>query len=145
MDSWSAHSYTLHQALPQVVCQVCDVLVTDDTDLLQNFITLDLTCGPNMVNGEINQIDIMGYEVFFVDQDGKIVMSSPVGSIEKPPGQSENAISSCGCDSTKYALSFSSVPVPTGATAFMVVPKDIDGYTMPVGRVIAFTDTHTTS
>jgi hypothetical protein len=113
--------------------------------LLQNFITLDLTWGPNMVNGEINQIDIMGYEVYFVDQDGKIVMSSPVGIIEKPPGQSENAISSCGCDSTKYALSFSSVPVPTGATAFMVVPKDNDGYTMPVGRVIAFTDTHTTS
>jgi hypothetical protein len=145
MDSWSTHSYTLQQALPQVVCQVCDVLIGVDSDLMMDFVTFDLMWGPNMVNGEINQIDIMGYEVFFVNQDSVDVVGSPVASIAKPPGASENVISSCGCDATKYALSFVSVPVPPGAVALMVVPKDNDGYTMPVGRVIPFTDTHTTS
>jgi hypothetical protein len=137
--------YNLHQALPQVVCQVCDVLVGDDTDLGDDFVTFDLTWGPNMVNGEINQADVQGYEVYWVDADDVIVIPFPVATVAKPPGESENVRSSCGCDAQKYAVSFVGIPVPTGAEGLLVVPKDILGFTMPVGRVARFTDTHTTS
>jgi hypothetical protein len=137
--------YNLHQALPQVVCQVCDVLVGDDTELEDNVVTFDLTWGPNMVNGEINQADVQGYEVYWVDADDVIVIPFPVATVAKPPGESENVRSSCGCDAQKYAVSFVGIPVPTGAEGLLVVPKDILGFTMPVGRVARFTDTHTTS
>jgi hypothetical protein len=142
--TWSEHSYILHQALPQVVCQVCDVLIGVDADMAQDSVTFDLTWGPNMVHGEINQNDVMAYEVYFVNADGIIVDSTPAGSVAKPSGQSENVIASCGCDAIKYSLYFANVPVPTGAEALMVVPKDNNGYTMPVGRVILFDDTYTT-
>lgn len=137
--------YDLHQALPQVVCQVCDVILSTDEDLAENQVTFNLTFGPNMVHGEINQMDVQGYEVYWVDAHDVIIDSTPAGSVAKPDNASENVKSSCGCDVSKYSVSFVSVPVPAGAEGLMVVPKDNNGYTMPVGRVVSFSDTWTTS
>jgi len=137
--------YNLQQALPQVVCQVCDVLLGTDTDMMENSVTFDLSFGPNMIHGEINQIDVQGYVVYWVDADDIIVDSTPAGIVEKPSGASENVISSCGCDASHYTVPFVSAPVPPGAEGLLVAPTDNNGFTMPVGRVARFADTHTTS
>jgi len=137
--------YTLRQALPQVVCQVCDLLIGMDTDMMENSVTFDLTFGPNMVHGEINQVDIQGYEVYWVGADDVIIDGAPVGTVQKPSGESENVRASCGCDALHYKVSFVNVPVPTGAEGLLVAPKDNNGFTMPVGRVASITDSYTTS
>ncbi|CAK0875507.1 unnamed protein product [Prorocentrum cordatum] len=133
--------YSLHQALPQVVCQVCDMVLGMDTDMAENSVTFELTFGPNMIHGEINQIDVQGYEVYWVGADGVIIDSTPTGIALKPSDDSENVKASCGCDASKYSISFVSVPVPTGAEGLMVAPVDSNGYTMPVGRVASVSDT----
>lgn len=137
--------YTLHQALPQVVCQVCDVLLGTDTDAMENSVTFDLTFGPNMIHGEINQLDIQGYKVYWVDADDVIIDGTPVATVQKPSGESENARASCGCDASHYFIPFVNVPVPAGAEGLLVAPTDNSGFTMPVGRVARFADSYTTS
>lgn len=137
--------YNLQQALPQVVCQVCDVLLGEDIDDAENSVTFELSFGPNMIHGEINQIDVLGYEVYWVDADDIIVDVTPAGIVAKPSGATENVISDCGCDASKYTVPFVNAPVPPGAEGLLVVPTDNNGFTMPAGRVARFADTHTTS
>merc|ERR1719253_729916 len=81
---WSAGStpqwYDLGQDLPQVVCQVCDLPAIMDTDNSPGFATFTLTFGPNMVSGEINEIDIASYSITWVDSEDTVI-NGTVGTV----------------------------------------------------------------
>lgn len=119
------------------LCRVCGLSPwLNDTNSLEGFVSLQVSFGPNVFAGQINETGITGYSVYIVDQcDEKVggaVVNVPVHLPPDPfalPGEpGYSAVPLDCCDAVAYSASFSAV-LPEGGFGLrlMVVPVTASG------------------
>merc|ERR1719410_1779506 len=84
--------------LPEVLCKVCSLKVGADTDLRKGFFSGEVTFGPNILSGRVNESVITEYRVVFADSSGE-----PLGEILTVHKSLEYDAWSC-CEGVAYTV-----------------------------------------
>jgi hypothetical protein len=137
--------YYLPQALPQVVCQVCALVEATDTDQLEGIVTMTVYWGQNAIGNEIDQQPVQSYQLYWVDDNLELTDSDPITTVQKPNPEQFDQKTHCGCNDREYSAVLDAVAFPLGTTKLMVVPVDVNGFAMPVGKAFDVVDQYTTT
>lgn len=121
-----------------VECRTCALATSTDQDPAEGNFTVSLTWGPNMLMEKtLSHYETFdGYRVLMVDMYGQSYGQAGMTGVRA-------GVSATCCNPVEYQLTVSG-SWPAGATHFMVVPFTKE-FTMPLGRMIAFTDVSTGS
>jgi hypothetical protein len=137
--------YSLQQALPQVVCQVCALVGAEDTDQAEGAVTMTVYWGQNAIGNEIDQQPVQSYQLYWVDDNLELTDPSPITTVQKPNPEQFDQKAHCGCNDREYSAVLDAVAFPLGTTKLMVVPVDVNGFAMPVGKAFDVVDQYTTT
>jgi hypothetical protein len=137
--------YSMQQALPQVVCQVCALVGAEDTDQAEGLVTMTVYWGQNAIGNEIDQQPVQSYQLYWVDDNLVLTDSTPIATVQKPNPEQFDQKTHCGCNDREYSAVLDAVQFPGGTTKIMVVPVDVNGFAMPVGKAFDVVDQYTTT
>jgi len=126
--------------MPAVLCRVCNIEVGHDRDSRKGFLSVDVTFGPNILDGKVKESVITDYRVYFADSSGR-----PVGNVlATVPKSLANDANAC-CHRSAYSVSVKGVKILPNAVSLTVLPTDEKGFLLPVGAQATFVDVPTTT
>jgi len=120
--------------LPEVLCKVCSLKVGADTDLRKGFFSGEVTFGPNILSGRVNESVITEYRVVFADSSG-----GPLGDVLTVHKSPEYDAWSC-CKKGAYTVKLTGVKILPNAAFLTVLPVNEIGVVLPVGERARFVD-----